>query len=302
MNQKSFKNTTLVPIDFSDTSLFALEHAAAIARVSGMKNPQVTLVHIIEGADIETVSEEDKEPEAGSRETLMIEGARTKLQKVIDDISKKDDGIRFTYLIAGGKPYRKIAMIAEEIEANSIVMGTHGAHGWQRFIGSNASKVINISPCPVVTVKERALGNAGYKNIVLPLDLTKETKQKVSWATRLAKFFGSTVHVVTVTEGDEFLSRRVKANLKQVEGVLADNGIEHTSTYLTEDSGSFPEATLNFARNSSADLIIIMTQQERTFSEVIIGSYAQRIVNSSEIPVMSINPRVDLQGIFEKLV
>ncbi|MEX0966521.1 MAG: universal stress protein [Bacteroidia bacterium] len=297
MNKIPFQNTTLVPVDFSDTSLHALDHAVAIAKIIEDGNPRVTLVHVIEGAEFESVSAEDV-VDSSNKEGLMIEGAKNKLEKIIAAYSPKGE-LPFNYIITGGKVYRKIAELAEELTADSIVMGTHGAQGWGRFIGSNASRVIQVAPCPVVTIKEKQLGN-GYKNLILPLDLTKETKQKVSWAVKIASYFKSTVHLVTITEDDEFLARRVKANLKQVEGVLKEKGITYTSTYLTEDSSSFAEATLNFARGRDADLIIIMTQQEKTLGEFIFGSYAQRIVKTSSIPVMAINPRADLTGIFER--
>jgi len=52
----------------------------------------------------------------------------------------------------------------------------------------------------------------------------------------------------------------------------------------------FAEDTLNYAIEISADLIIIMTQQEKGFSEFLLGSYAQQIVNhGGSVPVMCVN-------------
>lgn len=299
MNKQIFKNTTLVPVDFSEASGHALEHASAIAKIIEDGNPRITLLHVIEGANFEPVTDDTK-LEGSGRDALSIEGARMKIRELMKQYESKVN-VMMDYLIVGGKPYRKIAEIAEDIDADSIVMGSRGAHGWQRFVGSTASRVIQLAPCPVVTISDRHIGS-GYKNIVLPLDLTKETKQKVSWAIKLAKYFNSTVHIITISEGDEFLARRIKANLRQVENVLAENNVKTTSTYLTERSDNFAEATLHFAQGRNADLIIIMTQQEKTFSEFIFGSYAQQIVNTSKIPVIAINPRIELQGILEKIV
>jgi nucleotide-binding universal stress UspA family protein len=299
MEQNNNRNTTLVPIDFSDTSLFALEHASAIAKVIQEKHPLVTLLHVIEDANFEPVTSKTKIVNF-DKENLMVEGARNKLQQIINEFRERM-GVEFDYIIASGAAYKKIADVATWIKADTIVMGTHGRTGWKSFIGGNATKVVQIAPCPVITVKERNMGK-GYKNIVLPLDLTRETKQKVAWAMKMAKYYKATVHVVTVHEDDEFLARRVKANMRQVQDILQDNGVNVTANSLTEVSENFANTTVKFSQDINADLIIIMTQQERTFSEFIFGSYAQRIVNTSPIPVMCINPRADLEPIYDRIL
>lgn len=298
MDKKDLLHATLVPMDFTETSLFALEHAAAIAQISeDNKNKIICLLHVIEGASIEPVYDTSNIAN-GDRDALAIEGAINRLSGVIQKYQDKFQGITFTPMIAGGKPFKKIARVAEEIEAQSIVMGSHGSSGWQAIAGSNASRVIQIAPCPVIVVKERPLGQ-GYKNIVLPLDLSKETKQKVNITAKIAKYFDSTVHIVTMAETDEFLERRLKNNLAQVESYFEDRDIKTTSTTLDEDNGNFAMQTLTWAQGKDADLIIIMAQQEKGWSEYIFGSYAQQIVNRSPIPVLTVTPRAELGGVFD---
>ncbi len=97
--------------------------------------------------------------------------------------------------------------------------------------------------------------------------------------------------MLSIRETDEFLANRIKANLAQVEGILNRNGVKFTSTILDDDT-NFAKRTLQYAEDTNADLIMIMTQQEKGFTEYIIGSYAQMIVNhASAIPVMCINPK-----------
>lgn len=298
MDIKDLQNSTLVPVDFTEESLNALEHAAAIAQISeDNKNKIIALLHVIEGAAVEPVYDTTKIV-SGSRDALAIEGAINRLNTVIQKYQGKFEGITFSPIVAGGKPFKKIARIAEEIEAQSIVMGSHGSSGWQAIAGSNASRVIQIAPCPVIVVKEKTLGN-GYKNIVLPLDLSIETKQKVNIASKIAKYFDSTVHIVTMTESDEFLQRRLQNNLAQVESYFSDRDIKTTSTTLDEENGNFAMQTLTWAQGKDADLIIIMAQQEKGLSEYIFGSYAQQIVNRSPIPVLTVTPRAELGGVFD---
>jgi nucleotide-binding universal stress UspA family protein len=298
MASQNLNNTTLVPIDFSENSIIALEHAGVIAKFIEDENLEITLVYVIEDMDLEAV-DADTKIEKYDKTGLIIEGARSLLKKIIDEHEPKI-GTHINYIILGGKPYKKIAETAKKINADSIVMGTRGASGWDRIMGSNASRVVQMSPCPVIVINDRHFGE-GYKNIVLPLDLTKETKQKVNWATKVGKYFDATIHIVSAAEDDEFLQSSIKANMKQVEKHLSKHNVKHTSEILTEVPGNFAKATLKHAENMGADLIIIMTQQERSFSEVMIGSYAQQIVNRSKVPVMCINPRADLQAIYSRV-
>lgn len=298
MSSKNLNNTTLVPIDFSKSSINALKHAAAISRIIEDDNQEITLLHVIEDTDLEIVTQ-DTDTSALGNKGLMIEGAKSRLKNIIDEYQSKLNN-KINYIICGGKPYKKIAEIARKIHADSIVMGTHGATGWERIIGSNASRVIQISPCPVVVINEK-VNQEGYNNIVLPLDLTKETKQKVTWAVKVARYYDSMIHLVSAAEDDEEWQNTIRANMKQVEKFLDKHKVKHTSEILTEMRDNFAKATIKHAEKIKSDLIIIMTQQERSLTEIFTGSYAQQIVNKSNIPVMCINPRADLEGIYSRM-
>lgn len=174
-------------------------------------------------------------------------------------------------------------------------MGTHGASGVERVIGSNASRVISYSTMPVIVVKTDKNPNA-YKNIVFPLDLSKESKQKMKWAIHLGKSYNSTIHVLTYKVGDEFLDNKLVANLKQIQNIFDENGVAHTETILEDDS-DFARTTLEFAETKLADLIMIMTQQEsdKSIREYIIETYAQQIVNDSgNVPIFCVNPHYEM--------
>jgi nucleotide-binding universal stress UspA family protein len=287
-------HSTIVPVDFSENSLLAIDHAVALSRISGTGKEHIVLLHVIEGSNFNAVSD-PAQIETGSRDSLAIEGALNRLHKLAEKHLSSDNNVTFEFMIAGGKAYRKIAEVAEQISADLIVMGTHGSSGIQAFAGSNASKVIQIAPCPVVIVKEKAF-DRGYRNIVLPLDLSKETKQKVNIAVKIAQSYNATIHIVTMKATDEFLVQRLNANLAQVESYLEDRGVSYTSTQL---DGNFAMHTLTWAQGRDADLIIIMAERDRGFTEYIFGTVAQQIVNRASIPVMAVKPDETLEGILE---
>jgi nucleotide-binding universal stress UspA family protein len=293
MNKNDLIHCTLVPIDFSGTSLHALEHASAIANIStDNKHGIIALLNVVEThsfdayLNLEDVNDSDKD--AG-----LIKESFAKLDAIIKEYTGQFN-VTFVSIVAGGKVAKTIANVAESLQAQSIVMGTHGSSGIQALAGSNSSRVINLATCPVVTVREKSIGR-GYKNIVLPLDLSTNTKQKVSIAVIIAKYFHSTVHVITMKTEDSGTSLRLENNLKQVTEYLADHGVDNTQTTF-ENDGDFNDRVITWAQGKEADLIIIMADGETGISDYIFGTMAQRIVNKSTIPVMTVIPTINMGG------
>ena len=66
----------------------------------------------------------------------------------------KRAGVRATGLLLAGLPHEQIARAARSRKADLVVVGTHGRTGFSRlFLGSVASRVLAVSPCPVLTVR-----------------------------------------------------------------------------------------------------------------------------------------------------
>lgn len=187
-----------------------------------------------------------------------------------------------------GKVYKEINIIEKELGVDLIVIGTHGSDGWQPFwIGSNAYRVVSASNCPVITIQE-ATSLDLLQNIVLPLDDSVETRQKVPYCCTVAKAFGATVHLygVSGSKSDD-TSIRVNTYVRQAEEYMLERGIKTTAT--VELGVNLPKSVLNFAQERQAGLIMMMTETEST--SFIMGSYAQHIINNSLVPVMSVHSR-----------
>jgi nucleotide-binding universal stress UspA family protein len=149
------------------------------------------------------------------------------------------------------------------------------------------------SKIPVITIKGKH-HRKGCKNIVLPLDLSKETREKVSNAIELSKLFGgATIRVVSVLfTTDEFVVNRITRQLGQVKAFLEKENVECTAEIIKGIKGeeTLAQNILEYAQKVDGDLIMIMTQQEVDFTQYFIGSSAQEIINHSNIPVLSIRP------------
>jgi nucleotide-binding universal stress UspA family protein len=288
-------NNILVPTDFSDVANNALGHALKIADVY---NNEITLLNIQDEGGIFGLFE-NKE-----KLSLIKEAVENKMDKIIASSKEKFPNVKINKLIEYGNIYNTITDIANEGNYDSIVMGTNGASGLRQLTGSNASRVINYAKIPVVVVKERPMINNGYEKIVLPIDLSRESRQKVKWAISLAKKFNSTIHVIYENSSNQEYQNRIFAVVNQTQDILAENNADYIVRGLDDEAypDSFAEDTLAYADEINADLIMIMSQQEKGFSEFLLGSYAQQIVNHhGKVPVMCINSGqtgVIIDGVF----
>ncbi|REJ80372.1 MAG: universal stress protein [Bacteroidetes bacterium] len=272
------KNHILVPIDFSEQSMIALGQSYNLARLS---KADLTLIYVIE--------ESFQLPFFSKNEDKSLEKKIQKeLTKLAEETSQKA-GLFVHTLIAKGKVYEEIQKAAKKLKCSFIVMGTNGSVGLKKFIGSNALRVVREAPCPVITIKGKK-HRPGCKHIVLPLDLSKETKEKVRNAIEFARMFGSIVHLVSVlTTDDEFIVKKLKRQMNQVFEHIKNHDIVCTSEFIQGDDVS--EEVVNFAKKMKADLIMIMTQQEMNWTDIMfISSSAQEIINGTDIPVLSIRP------------
>lgn len=272
----------LVPVDFSEQSLKALQHAAAVAQV--LKG-ELYVVHILDEPGVISSLFSDVNTDE------LTEKVWTKLNSLI---SESNIYVPVHPLVAKGSIYEEVVRISELVGASFIIMGTNGADGIvKRFIGSNALRVVRESRVPVISLKGKSVQGT-YKSILLPLDLTKETREKVNKAIELARQFDATIHVVSILlTKDEEVVNKLKQQLHQVEHFLTKAGVKHSADFVhAEGKSSLSAEVLNYVHRVNADLLMIMTQQETDFSDRFVGSAAQEIINTSEIPVCSIIPNV----------
>jgi len=281
----SSTNCILVPVDFSDQSLIALEQSYNLAK---MLQVGITILYVMEEAGpvskIFSRSDDDEEMKAAILDNLNKLAAET----------EQKTGVKVNTLIARGKVYDKIVELSEMLNAIMIIMGYNGGTGLKkRLIGSNALRVVKEAKVPVITIKGKH-HRQGCKNIVLPLDLTKETKDKVDKAVELAKLYGgATVRVVSVLlTNDEFVINRLTRQMSQVKTQIESQGVSCTAEIVKSIKGeeSLAQVIVDYAKKVDGDLIMIMTQQEVDFTKYFIGSSAQEIINLSDIPVISIIP------------
>jgi nucleotide-binding universal stress UspA family protein len=272
----------VIPYDFSETAALALEHGVFMAR---FYRAEIILIHVVESRSF-TSSITSAFTKSDDDEVKV--SVNQKLKEIADDIHHKS-GIKVIYTTESGSIYKSIVNLARNEEADIIIMGTHGVSGFQEFfMGSNAYRVVSESPCPVVTVQAHAK-RVGFKSIVLPIDDSPASRQKVPFVTDLAQKYNSVVHIAgLMTDKDELWMRKFKIKVEQVEEFLEKHDVSYTTTYISGDN--LAKMTMEYATEINADLVTIMTEQEPNITGFFLGNYAQQVVNHCKVPVMSIRP------------
>ena len=266
MDKNTFK--VLVPHDFSTVADCAVNHASKIANSFG---GEVHLLHVV-----------SKQKE--------IESIKEKLTKIAEK-AEKSTAATFHVIVRVGNIFEDIGDVASEIGAGFIVMGTHGAKGMQKIMGSYALRVISNSKVPFVIVQNKDPKKADtYDDIVVPVDYSEVTKQKLAVAANIAIQFGSKIHLFYELESDEFLKKKLDRELSFARNYFLERKITYTLNQA-EESGSFKKQLIKFASRIDADLIAVVNTQEGALLPDFFGSEEQEVIaNDAEIPVIITNP------------
>jgi nucleotide-binding universal stress UspA family protein len=276
-------NKILVPIGFSEQSILALSQAFNLAKI---KNSDVVLLSVVkEQSMMQSLFVDD-----------LTDQLKLKVKQKLNELAKQYGdkfGVSVDTMVSKGKIYEQINEVAELISADLIIMGTNGSQGNKsKLIGSNAEKVVRLSKCPVITIKGKD-NRIGCENIILPLDLERQTKEKVTYALEYARYWNATIRVVSVVLRDnQEVREKLKKNINQVHDFIVKAGVKCSAELIEGGKkitlGNF---VFQYEKKFDADLIMIMTKQEELSLSNNISDTARYIINNSEIPVMSIRPK-----------
>lgn len=174
----------LCPTDFSAASARAFEPGIALAAWYGAT---ATVLHVLP----EPVFEVSALPYALS--PVLADGSRREaieadLSSLVAPVNRA--GLHAVVEVRDGSPGTEIVRAAQELDADLVVMGTHGRTGFQRWaLGSVAETVLRRAPCPVLTVPPRAGDDPDplfFKRVLCATDFSPASEAAVRYAAALA--------------------------------------------------------------------------------------------------------------------
>ena len=142
----------LVPVDFSKCSETALRYAKLMATKF---SANIHMIHVVDKRYVEKIAELKGESEDEVSQKLCLQANKNLKRFLANNDSEK---LVAEKIITVGIPFHAIALRAQALGADMIVMGGHGRVGNGQidkiFFGSAAERVVRLLPCPVLCVPQ----------------------------------------------------------------------------------------------------------------------------------------------------
>jgi nucleotide-binding universal stress UspA family protein len=276
-------DTILVPVDFSDNSLNALDTAIAIAK---RQKARLLLLHVF------STNPSIIYPQLGLATDFVYakfsEFPEKELQMRAEKI-KEEHAVECRAFVVTGAICPVITEQASTLKADLIVMGTHGVSGFREFfMGSCAYAVLKNAPCPVLTIPAHHKWEH-FKKILFPVRAMANAIEKYQVARSIIRKNKAELIVMGLVEIDSpttFDSLNENA-IKLVE-ILKEDKVKLDTKFHYCDS--FAQKILGKAKALKVDLVIVTANLDYKIQDFFIGPFAQQIVNHSKVPVLSIRP------------
>ena len=258
--------TILIPIDFSKQSLVGIKNAYSLGKYSHSK---LLIMHAYHKPE-----EENK----------------TELEQLAR-LTAEESGLVCDFTTVKGDIFIETDKMAEKMHANLIVAGLPPLVKFRSFMGaSSASKFIKNSPCPVLTGRS-ANHASGCKNILMPFDLSPESREKVGTVIQMARYYGAEVRIVSVFDpNDSKYENHMLPYLQQVKKYMKDRHVNCTNKSIP--SKDVAESIVEYGNKNDCDLIVQMNKRDLSLGEMFSGTMSQKMVDISNIPVLTINPMI----------
>ena len=256
----------IISVDFSELSIAAIKQGYELYRHLKSK---LILAYIHSEKEVSRKSELDSLVDKVGKESLLeVEGV-----EII------------------GNVFEQLSLKSKELSCSLIVLGLNPNVRHKSLFGaSDLSKFIKHLPCPIITLRSPKAENV-IKNIILPVDLTAETREKVPIAVQIAKFYGAEIRIVSVfSPNNEKEENELLPYLNQIKKFVKEKGVNCTNKSIPTNNPA--EAILDYAEKNNGDLIIQMNKKDLSISEMLGGggTISIKIIELSKIPVLSINP------------
>lgn len=271
----------LVPIDFSETSIDALNSAYTLATKS---NAEILLLHVVEDPfqqSFNTMGVADYAPEDNVYLIRLLERTKVRMEELVQD--EKYKNIKLRYKIEVGQPFAKISDIINHEKSSLVIMGSTGASGLSGLIlGSNTDKVVKFAACPVITIKKEC-DLSIVTNLVFATDMKPEQTQMITIIKEIQHFYQAKIHLVKIFNSEWTSPEDVEARL---ENFASKHELQNYTVVAIREANEV-EAIIAYANEIGAQMIAMGTHHGRGLESLLGGFVSKRMVNTSPIPLLT---------------
>lgn len=226
-------------------------------------------------------------------------------EEVFADLSERSDVIKRRGVAVEVSVERSVSASeaivdkASEIEADVIVMGTHGRTGFGKLLlGSVAEQVVQHAGCDVMTVGKDAKvaeGADGFEPILVPVDFADYSEKAIAVAQKLVPTDGKLVvqHVVSTPIHPSFYAGGV-TQMFDVDPELPNRIREQLAKLydgpgeLVVTEGNPAEEILKAADEHKVQMIVMGTRGLSGLDHVLLGSVTERVIRKARVPVLAV--------------
>ena len=284
----------LCPIDFSETSRHALEHAVAVAK---WYDAQIVALHVIHTSLLPTPP------------ILFAEFATSSAPAVMNQLyawlePARKAGVNVNAIVDEGNPTVRIVERATTERADLIVMGTHGVGGFERLIlGSVTERVLRKAPCPVLVVPpaSQTTAKVPYARLLCPVDFSESSLAALRFSFSLAEEADARItllHVVDFPADDELVLLQVDVNRfrdlvegqtkKRLDALITDDMKTWSKPCTRVTYGKSYREIVDVARDENSDLIVMGVRGRNPVDLTIFGSTTNHVVRMASCPVLTV--------------
>jgi len=259
------KNSIIVPIDFTEVSHYAMEHAYLIAKK--IKTP-ITLVHIVKSAN-------------------MIEEKEHDLKQLTDKFKSTHDDVEIETVVRKGNIFKTIYDVAQEHDAYLAVMGTHG----QKTLKKAMKVVKKFVKIAFILVQASPEGKE-LKKILIPLDNNPKTRANLNWIRIFGRYFDLKVHLLYPLFKSDEKNKLTSRNLHFAEKIL-DNELIDYKVIRANQTENYPSEIFAQIKEIDADMLSVMSiNYKRIIPKLKTEEELETYKNT---PILCVNPRIDLE-------
>ncbi|TYA55927.1 universal stress protein [Formosa maritima] len=270
----------IVPIDFSEHSEYALEAAVKLAKNG---DTEILALHMLEMSDAVLNSTDS---EQNQKAIFFLRLAEKRFNEFLDKPYLKE--VNVTPIVKHFKVFSEVNDVAEEHDADLIIMGSHGSSGLSEiFVGSNTEKVVRHAEVPVLVLKHK-FNKSTFNDVVFASDFSSESVQVYLKASKLFKALNAKLHLLYVNlPSDRFRSTNEIDELVNTFLMKADGNLDNLKNVNFVSDYTVEKGVLNFANKIGADLIAVSTHGRTGIAHFFEGSISEDIANHAILPVMT---------------
>ena len=292
----------LVPTDFSQSSLDALEFALPLLKFFGAK---LHLAHVAP-PDYPLSSLVDlpivlPEVEIGRRVRRRLKDAAKKFS-----VELRPENIH----ALKGNPFAEVCRLARDVDIDLIVIATRGQTGLKHLLlGSTTERIVRYSPCPVLVARpadsrsdngKLPQGQIGFRKILVPVDFSEPSSNGLAFATSFARRFKSkllllhSVNLEYYVASDEYarydfpelLRETEQAARQQLNDLVRKRDWAGMEVQAVLKIGHAGQQICAGAQDFGTDLIITSTHGRTGLKHVLLGSTAEYVVRHAHCSVL----------------